>query len=482
MHTIKCTGTDVGEGDEGMAFTPGKWIHMVGIAGAGMSGIARVLAQQGYKVSGSDLQVNDTTSRLEEIGVEIFKGHSSSNLKEGVDLLVTSSAVPQDNIELRLAREKKIPILKRGQMLAHLANAKKAVAVAGAHGKTTTTSMLYMVLANCGTDPSFIVGGELQGSELNAKLGRGDYFVVEADESDASFLDLRPYIALITNVEDDHLDYYKSVDNIRKAFRQFVEQIRPEGFAMLYGGDAFNRSLVKDLTLNKRLLFYGEDLYNDYYFLNWESIGLGSRFDVYKRDLGFLGRFELAVPGKHNALNALAAIASALELGLEMEPIKSALKNFHGARRRFQIQGQKALVTVVDDYAHHPTEIRATIDAARNFHSGRVMVLFQPHRYSRTQLLGRQLGEALINADLAIITEVYSAGEEAIPGISGEVVCQAAQNIGCHSVYIPQREEIIPYLLQISQENDLIITMGAGDIWKLGLQLLEVLPESVLKV
>lgn len=459
-----------------MAFTPEKWIHMVGIAGAGMSGIARVLSQQGYKVSGSDLQINHTTQKLGEIGIEIFQGHSSSNLKEGVDLLVVSSAVPQDNIELSLAAKRNIPILKRGQMLAQLANAKKAVAVAGAHGKTTTTSMLYMVLANCGTDPSFIVGGELQGSDLNAQLGKGDYFVVEADESDASFLELRPYIALITNVEDDHLDYYKSMDNIKKAFRQFIGQVRAEGFAMLYGEDDFNRSLADDLALNRRLLFYGEDLSNDYYLLNWEPIGLGSRFDVYKRGSGCLGGFELAVPGKHNALNALAAIASAVELGLEVEPIRSALKNFCGTRRRFQVQGQRALITIVDDYAHHPTEIRATIDAARNFHSGRVIVVFQPHRYSRTKLLGRQIGEALKDADLSIITAVYSAGEEAIPGISGEALAQAAQNIGCHSLYIPRKEEIISYLLQRSRENDLIITMGAGDIWELGLQLLEVLP------
>ncbi len=458
-----------------MTFTPGRWIHMVGIAGAGMSGIARVLSEQGYRLSGSDLQSNDTTRRLEEIGVEVFKGHSSSNLKEGVDLLVASSAIPQDNIEMSVAREKKIPILKRGQMLAHLANAKKAVAVAGAHGKTTTTAMLYMILANCGVEPSFIVGGEMQGSDLNAGLGKGEYFVVEADESDASFLELRPYIALITNVEDDHLDYYKSEDNIRVAFRQFIEQLRPEGFAMLYAGDAFNRSLMKDSSLNRRLLYYGEDPSNDYYYLDWESNGLGSGFDAYKRDIGCLGRFELAVPGKHNTLNALAAIACAYELGLDVELIKSALKGFRGARRRFQLQGEKSKVLVVDDYAHHPTEIRATINAARNFHPGRVVVLFQPHRYSRTQLLGRQLGEALADADLAIITEIYSAGETPIPGVSGDTICQAARNRGGNTVYIPGSDEVIPYLLQVCREDDLLITMGAGNVWEYGLHLLELL-------
>jgi UDP-N-acetylmuramate--alanine ligase len=246
-----------------MATMEEQWVHMVGIGGAGMSGIARVLREEGIRVSGSDLNRSNITSKLEELGVEIFEGHSSSNVKEGVDLLVISSAIPLDNVEVLQAREKNIPVIKRGQMLARMANCKKGIAVAGAHGKTTTTSMIYMVLDDCGLDPTFIVGGEIRGNQLNARLGKGEYFVAEADESDASFLNLKPYIAVVTNIENDHLDFYKSFDRIKNAFVQFLDQVNPDGFALLYGGDPCIREITNQIS--SRVLIYGEDNCCDYY-------------------------------------------------------------------------------------------------------------------------------------------------------------------------------------------------------------------------
>ncbi|KUG03564.1 udp-n-acetylmuramate--alanine ligase [hydrocarbon metagenome] len=453
-----------------MAAAAGQWVHMVGIAGAGMSGIARVLAEEGYRVSGSDLQSNSTTERLSNLGVEVFQGHSSSHVREGIDWLVVSSAIPGDNPELAAARDKNIPVLSRGQMLAELVNKRKGIAVAGAHGKTTTTSMIYMCLSYNSFDPTFIVGGELQGSKLNACLGKGSYAVVEADESDASFLELTPYIAVITNIEDDHLDYYKSVENIQTAFRQYINQVDPDGFAVLYGEDEYNK-IIKSITPT-RVVTYGEDTANDYYLSDWKPSGMGSIFDIYQQGK-HIGKMELSVPGKHNAINAMAAIAITMELGGNLEDTRRAIKDFKGAGRRFEITGSKNGITVIDDYAHHPTEIKVTIEAARKVHNGRIIVVFQPHRYTRTQLLGEKLGESLQEADLVVITDVYSAGEIPIEGIDGKTVYQAAEKNGCNTVYLPTFMDIEKYLLEILKENDMVITMGAGDIWNIGKRILD---------
>ncbi len=448
-----------------MAAAAEQWVHMVGIAGAGMSGIARVLAEEGYRVSGSDLQSNSTTERLSELGVEVFQGHSSSYVREGIDWLVVSSAIPGNNPEIAAARDNKIPVLSRGQMLAELVNKRKGIAVAGAHGKTTTTSMIYLSLSYNGFDPTFIVGGELQGSKLNACLGKGSYAVVEADESDASFLELNPYIAVITNIEDDHLDYYKSIENIQKAFKQYINQVNPDGFAVLYGEDEYN-TIIKSITPT-RVVTYGEAPSNDYYLSEWQPSGMGSIFNIYQQGKR-LGNMELSVPGKHNAVNAMAAVAITLELGGSLEDTRRAIKDFKGAGRRFEITGSKCGITVVDDYAHHPTEIKVTLEAARKVHNGRIIVIFQPHRYTRTQLLGGKLGESLQEADLIIVTDVYSAGEIPIEGINGTTVYQAALKTGSNSVYLPTFVDIEEYLLEILEEGDMVITMGAGDIWKIG--------------
>ncbi|MDD4802024.1 MAG: UDP-N-acetylmuramate--L-alanine ligase [Syntrophomonas sp.] len=458
-----------------MTTTSAQWVHMVGIAGAGMSGIARVLCEKGVRVSGSDLQVNGVTNILKSLGVQVYQGHSSSNIKEGVDLVVISSAIANDNVEVKEARALNIPVLKRGQMLAAMANEHQCLAVAGAHGKTTTTSMLYTVLAGCGLDPTLIVGGEIQGTQLNARLGQNDYFVVEADESDASFLELKPYIAIVTNIENDHLDFYKSFGRIKDAFCQFLNQVKPDGFVLLYGEDSSIQAIKSNLSCKS--LFYGEDNNFDYYLQNWKPHGMGSTFDVFHHQ-EYLGTIELAIPGKHNAMNALASIALAIELGQDFAHVKEALKSFPGAKRRFQVMAKIADITIVDDYAHHPTEIKATIEAAKQFHQGRLVIVFQPHRYSRTSLLAHEFGESFRQADMVIITDVYSAGEKALDGVSGELVYKAARDAGCNAIYIPMIDKIEDFLEEELGNNDMLITMGAGDIWKLGISLADKISRS----
>lgn len=453
-----------------MVVAAGQWIHMVGIGGAGMSGIARVLAEKGCIVSGSDLQESDVTRSLSEIGVKIYSGHAAANVEDGVQMLVVSSAISDSNPELLAAVSRGILVLKRGQMLAHLFNEKKGIAVAGAHGKTTTTSMIYTVFSHCQHDPTFIVGGELQGTNLSARLGKSAYAVVEADESDGSFLELKPYAAVVTNIEDDHLDYYRSLDNIRQAFRQYIAGVQKDGFAIVYGEDISIKAISDGLET--RLVTYGEDTRDDYYITDWQAEGMGSCFDLYRQG-SLLGGIQLSIPGRHNALNAAAAAACALEMGLNFSDIKDGLKLFTGAKRRFEVVGQKRDILVVDDYAHHPTEIEATLAAARGFHpQGRLLVVFQPHRYSRTQLLGEQLGEALKDGDLVVITDVYPAGETSIPGINGEIVYEAARKAGIECRYLPSLAQAEAWLLSAVQAGDMVITMGAGDVWKLGPALL----------
>lgn len=452
-----------------MADKTTQWIHMVGIAGAGMSGIAKVLHEQGHKVSGSDLQQNNITDNLMKMGIEIFLGHSSSNLREGVDLLAVSSAIPQNNPEVVSARENGIPVIKRGELLAQIVNQYKGIAVAGAHGKTTTTAMMYKVLSDSKLDPSFVLGGQLQSDQQNAKLGSGEYFVTESDESDASFLALSPYICIVTNIEGDHLDYYKSFSNLQKAFQQFINQVRTDGFAVLYGEDESIKKISSQLTGKK--IFYGQSQDCDYYFANWQTEGLGSVFEVFKRGQK-IGKLKLQIPGKHNALNALAVLAVAMEIGIDFQIIKDSLAGFSGANRRFQIIGKEKGVLIVDDYAHHPTEIKATLRATREIHPGRIIAVFQPHRYSRTSLLAKEFGRSFIDADMVFITDIYSAGEKKIAGVSGDLIYNAALQADCNAFYAADKGSVENLLLEQLKEGDLLITLGAGDIWKTGLSIL----------
>ena len=463
------------KGDEDMAQINGKWIHMVGIAGAGMSGIAKVLCEQGNKISGSDLVDNSVTDKLKAMGIDVFLGHSALHLEKGVDLVVVSSAIPAENVELQVAKSYNIPVIKRGQMLAQIVNQSKGIAVAGAHGKTTTTAMLFTILEGCQYDPSFIVGGEIQGTSLNAKLGRGDYFIIESDESDASFLELQPYIAIVTNIEDDHLDFYKSFSNIQKAFAAFLGQINPKGFAVYYADDHNLKEIIQYMEGN--FIDYGENLSAKYRLHNWKPRGIGSTYDLYIKEK-FITDIELSVPGQHNALNSLACIAVAMELGLDILKIKQEIKKYKGTKRRFEIIEEKGNVIVVDDYAHHPTEIRATLEAARNYHPGRIIVIFQPHRYSRTKMLGSQFGAAFIAADLTIISDVYAAGEIPLDGVSGEIIYQSALQAGCNALYIPELSHIEAHIKEELRENDLIITMGAGDIWTCAVNIARYHPAS----
>jgi len=453
-----------------------RWIHMVGIGGAGMSGIAKVLNDIGIKVSGSDLRGTQVTRRLKESGIIVYEGHAAANLHPEVELVVISSAIPQNNPEVEAARHMGIPVIKRGAMLARLLNQCRGIAIAGAHGKTTTTSMISLMLEQNHLDPTFIIGGELQGTHLSAKLGKGDYLVAEADESDASFLELNPYIAVVTNVEDDHLDFYKSVDKIRAAFRQFIGQVREDGFAVLYSRDRCMAGLRN--TSSTRLIYYGDSEADDYCYKDIRPDGVGSLFKVYCRGR-LLGEIQLRVPGVHNVLNALAAVAVGNEMGLQFDGIRESLLHFTGAKRRFEVVGRLNGITVVDDYAHHPTEITATIGAARQFHKNRLIVIFQPHRYTRTSLLGDQFGKAFQGSDVVVITDIYAAGEEPIPGITGEIIYQAVIAGGGNAVYIPCKDDVVEYITKVVGSNDLIITMGAGDIWQTGTRLVEELNKIV---
>ena len=447
-----------------MAVEEEKRIHLVGIGGAGMSGIARILKEMGKEITGSDLCRSETVQRLEEIGITVYQGHSSANLPEGTDLVVVSSAIPSTNPEMKKAKRLGIPVVKRGDMLACLMNERQGIAVSGAHGKTTTTSMIALMLEDNGFSPTFVIGGEIKESNLGAKLGLGEYFVAEADESDASFLKLNPYIAVVTNVEDDHLDYYKSIESIKEAFVRFISQVKAGGIAVLCHDDPFLAGLKGCF---EHLVYYGSRPEADYYYLNFRIKGWGTCFDAFKRN-DFLGTVELSIPGRHNALNAMAAIAVGTELGIPFTGIANSLKRFKGAKRRFQVLGVVEDIILIDDYAHHPTEVAQTIKSARQFHQARLIVVFQPHRYTRTKLLGEHFGAAFQGVDLLIVTGVYPAGETPIPGVTGEIIYRSACRSGIECLYMEDPDDIVDYLLGVVRPGDMVIFMGAGDIWKAG--------------
>ncbi|MDK2887682.1 MAG: UDP-N-acetylmuramate--alanine ligase [Thermoanaerobacter sp.] len=441
-----------------------------------MSGLASILLDLGYEISGSDLSSTDITRRLESRGAVCHVGHASRNLDTS-QLVVISSAIKPDNPELLAAREKGIPVIHRGDLLAWLMQRQKGIAVAGAHGKTTTTSMLALVLERSGFDPTIVIGGELNDIGGNAKLGRGEYLVAEADESDGSFLKLQPLAAIITNIEDDHLDHYGSVEEIKKAFRQFMHKVPEHGLVVACIDDPNVRETIRDLE--RPLITYGSEGSGASYTLRQLSLDSGgSRGDVYYEGR-FLGTLELYVPGRHNMLNALAVVAAARWLGLDFNLIASILREFRGARRRFELLGEAGGIRVVDDYAHHPSEIRATLQAARQTEPGRLVVVFQPHRYTRTLLLKEQFGRSFADADLVIVNEIYSAGETPIEGVNAQLIVQAIKNYGRPPVvYLPAREQVVNYLAAEARPGDLILTMGAGNIWLCGLDLLKRLREK----
>lgn len=451
-------------------------IHFVGIGGAGMSPLAKILVELGYEVSGSDRAESHITDHLKELGARIYVGQDGEHVR-GVDAIVVSTAIPFDNPEVLAAGQLGIPKLHRSDINAALVNEYKGIAVAGAHGKTTTTSMIGVAFDRLEVSPTIIVGGEVGDLGTNAKLGKSDYLVSEADESDGSFLKLKPHIAVVTNVENDHMDHYGTMDNIRAAFRQFIENVDKEtGYAVLCYESEELRNIAK--KIDRKIYSYGIDVPADYQAANIGAEGSGISFDVMHGGKN-LGHVTLNIPGRHNVLNAMAAIVTGLSLGLTVEQMAKGLAAFHGAKRRFQTKGREKGVWVLDDYAHHPTEIHTTLEAAKQTNPKRLICVFQPHRYSRTKLLHKEFGQAFRPADLLVLTDIYSAGEAPIEGIHGEtILAEVVEQTGQEVAYIKERENVAEYLRSIVEDGDMVMTMGAGDIYKTGEELVELLKES----
>lgn len=448
-------------------FSKFQHIHFVGIGGIGMSGIAEVLLNLGYRVSGSDVKRTAITDRLEKLGGIICEGHAASNI-DGANVIVTSTAVRSDNPEVVEAVRKQIPVIPRAEMLAELMRLKYGIAIAGSHGKTTTTSMTAFVLTQGGLDPTVVVGGRLNAWGSNAKLGKGDFILVEADESDKSFLKLSPTIAVVTNIDREHLDFYKDLDEIKDHFIQFVNKVPFYGAVIICLDDPNVQAIIPNIT--RRMITYGMTAQADISASQVEVMHdrFGSAFNVKYRGQD-LGRVRLNVPGMHNVSNALAAVSIGLDLELSFEIIASALETFRGAERRFQIKGEHPdNILVIDDYGHHPTEIRATLAAAKS--SGRRLVtLFQPHRYTRTAALREDFARSFYDADVVLLTDIYAASEEPIEGVTAQALAEDIERFGHRNVhYIGSVEQGAKAIADVVQPNDLVLTLGAGSVWKAG--------------
>jgi len=438
-------------------------VHFVGIGGIGMSGIAEVLVNLGYKVTGSDIRGTAITDRLERLGATVYPRHAAENVK-GAHVVVTSSAVRADNPEIEEAQSRKIPVIARAEMLAELARLKYAIAVAGTHGKTTTTSMIATVLDRAGNDPTVVVGGLLNTIGSNARLGKGDFIVLEADESDRSFLMLSPTIAVVTNIEADHLDQYRDLEDIQTAFLSFINKVPFYGAAILCIDEAPVQSLIPQIK--RRIVTYGTAATADVCITEVQLEGLGATFTV-RYNGGSTQKLKLGVPGMHNVLNATAAFAAARELGVEAGVTASGLESFLGVDRRFQIKSRDE-VTVIDDYAHHPTEIRATLSAAKAGNFRRIFAVFQPHRYTRTFHLFDDFARAFNLADVVLILDIYPAGETAIEGITSPALIEKLKSFGHKdAVYAPDFETIESYIISNAKPGDAVVVMGAGSVTKL---------------
>ncbi|MFA5976256.1 MAG: UDP-N-acetylmuramate--L-alanine ligase [Elusimicrobiota bacterium] len=447
-------------------------IHFVGIGGAGMSGIAEVLVTLGYKVSGSDLKETPVTQRLQRLGARIFAGHQASNV-EGVQVVVTSTAVSQQNPEVVQARAQGIPVIPRIEMLAELARLKYTLAIAGTHGKTTTTSMVAAVLQAGGLDPTVVVGGRLKHIDSGARMGQGDYLVAEADESDGSFLKLSPALAIITNIDNDHLDYYGTFEKICDAFVQYASRVPFYGCVIVCLDDPHVRAQIPRMT--RRIITYGFDPSAHYRADQLRVDVSGSTFQVIG-PAGLLGEIHLQVPGRHNVQNALAAVVSGLELGISFPQIADGLAGFEGVGRRMELKGEKNGFTVIDDYGHHPTEIRATLSALRErYPTRRLVVLFQPHRYTRTQALCSDFANCFRNADRVNVLDIYPAGEAPIEGVSSRLILDEMRKTHPSASLLPNPVDLQKLRIEL-QSGDVVVTLGAGDVWKYGEQLLENVP------
>ena len=453
-----------------MFFRP-QHFHFTGIGGIGMSGIAEVLLTLGYEISGSDLRLSPTTERLAALGARIYEGHAASNLA-GARALVVSSAVDEQNPEVVEARRLQIPVIPRGELLAELMRLKYGIAVAGSHGKTTTTSMAATILNCAGLDPTVVVGGKVATmGGTNARLGRSDFLLAEADESDGSFVKLAPIIAVVTNIDREHLDHYPSLDAIRAAFIEFVNKVPFYGAAIVCLDDANVQGILPQIR--RRTITYGTTAQAD---MEAGEIACGSfSSDFRLRSRGNdLGRFHLRIPGRHNVLNATAAVTVALELEVKPDAIREALATFSGVDRRFQVRGKERGITVVDDYGHHPTEIRATLDGARLCGFDRIHVLFQPHRFSRTFHLMDEFGRAFHQADSVFVLDIYAASEKPIEGVTAEALVGRIRQFGHHSAeYVGTLARGEDRLLDVASAGDLVLTLGAGNVWQAGETVLE---------
>ena len=459
-----------------MFFKP-QHLHFTGIGGIGMSGIAEVLLNLGYEISGSDLKLSPITERLAGMGATIHEGHQAANVA-GARALVVSSAVDEQNPEVQEARRLQIPVIPRGELLAELMRLKYGVAVAGSHGKTTTTSMTATILNHAGLDPTVVVGGRVgtRGGS-NARVGHSDFLVVESDESDGSFLKLAPIVAVVTNIDREHLDHYPSLEAIRAAFIEFVNKVPFYGAVIVCLDDANVQGILP--AIRRRTITYGTTAQAD---IEASEIGCGhfaSDFRLRYRTAD-LGRFHLGIPGQHNVLNAMAAVAVAMELEVPPDTIREALATFGGVDRRFQVRGREAGVTVIDDYGHHPTEIRATLDAARLCGFRRIHVIFQPHRFTRTFHLMDEFARSFHQADTLWVLDIYAASEKAIPGVSAGSLVERIRGCGHRTaVYAGTMERAVAGVLDAAREGDVVLTLGAGNVWQAGETVLARLRERV---
>ena len=459
-------------------------IHFVGIGGIGMSGIAEVLHNLGYEVTGSDIKDSDTTNRLHSLGIKIYIGHKAENVDDA-HVVVISSAVSKDNPEVVAAKEKSIPVIPRAEMLAELARMKYGVLIAGAHGKTTTTSLISTVLAHGGLDPTVVIGGRLMATGSNARLGQGDFLIAEADESDGSFLKLSPTIAVVTNIDREHMDFFKTMDALREAFLSFMNKVPFYGAAIVCIENEEIRRLVP--SVHRRCITYGLSSDADIYAVDINKGFMSVSFDVMHKGKN-LGNFSIPVPGLHNVLNSLACIAVAMELKMETGKVKEALNKFSGIQRRFELKGDEKGVKVFDDYGHHPTEIKATLRAAKEglidkaqsaerreqTNGGRLFVVFQPHRYTRTRDLIDEFSGCFADADVLYLMDIYPAGEKPIDGINSNVLIDRIKKAGHEgAVYFSVREKLMENLLLRLRQGDVVFTLGAGDVWKAGEEILK---------
>ncbi len=457
-----------------------KVIHFIGVGGIGMSGIAEVLNNLDYEVTGSDVKESDTTRRLRELGIKVYIGHEAQNIDDA-HVVVVSSAVPDDNPEVVEAKRKSIPVIPRAEMLAELARLKYGVLVAGSHGKTTTTSLIAAILAHAGFDPTVIIGGKLKATGSNARLGQGEFLVAEADESDGSFLKLSPTIAVATNIDREHMVFFRTMDSLRDAFLSFLNKIPFYGVSIVCREDEYIRSLLP--SLHRRCLTYGFDKEAEIYAKNIRKGFMSVSFETVYKGME-IGEFVLPFPGEHNVLNSLAALGVALELQIDVSTIKDALESFGGIQRRLEFKGEVEGIKVFDDYGHHPTEVKAILKAAKegilmSAHQsntkgrGRLYVVFQPHRYTRTEDLMDEFSSSFHNADSLVILDIYSAGEMPIKSINSETLSQKIKKTGHNDVlYIKEKEAVIGHIVSHIQKGDVLLTLGAGNVWKIGEEIL----------